>query len=85
MPVRRPRHLARLTIAAIVAICASALLASSALAAPNDSARKRKGKRPPVKSLEIGAFGDVLTTKRNKALLLLDAREAAEGHDPLHR
>ncbi|MGI9658350.1 MAG: COG4315 family predicted lipoprotein [Gaiellaceae bacterium] len=70
MPMMAPktRTLPRLAIALVVAICAAALFAASALAAPTESERKRPGKRPPVKSVEIGVFGDVLTTKRNRAL-----------------
>ena len=58
----------RFVIVATGALCASALLAGSALAASNETTRKRPGKRPPVKSVKIGTFGPVLTTKRNRAL-----------------
>jgi predicted lipoprotein with Yx(FWY)xxD motif len=79
MPVQRPHRLLRLAIASIVAICAGALLAGSALAAPTESTKKRPGKRPPVKSVEIGVFGDVLTTKRNRALYYWTPEKRRKG------
>ena len=79
MTVQTPRTLPRLAIVSFVAICACALLASTALAGPHDSARKRPGKRPPVKSVEIGVFGDVLTTKRNRALYYWTPEKQQKG------
>ena len=68
MPARSLHRLTRLAVAATVAVCAGALLAGGALAAPSEATKKRPGKRPPVKTVDIGAFGDVLTTRKKRAL-----------------